>query len=99
MDLRGPDGLLSQVIRSGAGAGTAKEMTSHLGYVKHDPASRGRDSNGSTPKTVLTNIGAVDRQAPRDQVGSTGPQIVRKGQTYLAGFSERIIALRKSPPR
>jgi transposase-like protein len=42
---------------------------------------------------VLTDIGAVDLQVPRDRAGSFDPKIVRKGQTRLRGFNERIIAL------
>jgi putative transposase len=42
---------------------------------------------------MLTDIGAVDLAVPRDRNGSFEPQIVRKGQTRLGGFNERIIAL------
>jgi transposase-like protein len=38
-------------------------------------------------------VGAVDLAVPRDRNGSFEPQIVRKGQTRLEGFNERIIAL------
>jgi len=70
-------------------------MTGHLGYEKHDPAGRGSGNsrNGTTPKTVLTDIGAVGLAVPRDRNGSFEPQVVRKGQTRLDGFNERIIAL------
>jgi putative transposase len=49
--------------------------------------------NGATAKTVLTDVGAVDLTVPRDRNGSFEPQIVRKGQTRLEGFNDRIIAL------
>jgi hypothetical protein len=42
---------------------------------------------------VLTDIGAVDLAVPRDRHGTFDPKIVRKGQTRLDGFNERIIAL------
>jgi len=35
----------------------------------------------------------VDLAVPRDRNGSFEPRIVRKGQTRLKGFNERIIAL------
>jgi putative transposase len=71
-----------------------EEMTGHLGYEKHDPAGRGSGNsrNGTTPKTLLTDVGAVDLEVPRDRSGTFEPQIVRKGQTRLEGFNERIIA-------
>jgi len=94
-ELLGPDGLLSQVTRAVLERALAEEMTGHLGYEKHDPAGRGSGNsrNGSTGKTVLTDIGAVDLAVPRDRDGSFEPRIVRKGQTRLEGFNERIIAL------
>ena len=94
-ELLGPDGLLSQVTKAVLERALAEEMTGHLGYEKHDPAGRGSGNsrNGTTGKTVLTDVGAVDLAVPRDRAGSFEPQIVRKGQTRLEGFNERIIAL------
>ena len=94
-ELLGPEGLLSQVTRAVLERALAEEMTGHLGYEKHDPAGRGSGNsrNGTTPKTVLTEVGAVDLAVPRDRAGSFEPRIVRKGQTRLEGFNERIIAL------
>src|SRR5262249_35477910 len=95
VELLGPDGLLSQVTKAVLEGALAEEVTGHLGYEKHDPAGRGRGNrrNGMTAKTLLTDVGAVDLQVPRDRNGSFDPQIVRKGQTRLEGFNERIIAL------
>ena len=63
--------------------------------TRRPPAGRGSGNsrNGVTGKTVLTDIGAVGLAVPRDRDGSFEPRIVRKGQTRLAGFNERIIAL------
>jgi hypothetical protein len=46
-----------------------KGLTVHLVYEKHDSAGRGSgDSrNGSTSKTLLTDVGAVDLEVPRDR--------------------------------
>src|SRR3984957_6422523 len=94
-ELLGPDGLLSQVTKAVLERALAEEMTGHLGYDKHDPSGRGSGNsrNGTTPKTLLTDVGAVDLAVPRDRNGSFEPQIVRKGQTRLEGFNERVIAL------
>ena len=95
VELLGPDGLLSQVTKAVLERALAEEMTGHLGYEKHDPAGRGTGNsrNGTTGKTLLTDVGAVDLAVPRDRNGSFEPRIVRKGQTRLEGFNERIIAL------
>src|SRR6266516_1346327 len=95
VELLGPDGLLSQVTKVVLERALAEEMSGHLGYEKHDPAGRGSGNsrNGTTGKTVLTDIGAVDLTVPRDRAGTFEQQIVRKGQTRLDGFNERIMAL------
>jgi putative transposase len=56
--LLGPDGLLSQVTKAVLERALAEEMTGLLGYDKHDPAGRGSGNsrNGSTPKTLLTDV-------------------------------------------
>ena len=74
-ELLGPDGLLSQVTRAVLERALAEEMTGHLGYEKHDPAGRGSGNsrNGSTAKTVLTDVGAVDLAVPRDRNGTFEP--------------------------
>src|ERR1700759_2199279 len=94
-ELLGPEGLLSQVTKAVLERALAEEMTGHLGYDKHDPAGRGSGNsrNGTTGKPLLTDVGAVDLAVPRDRNGSFEPRIVRKGQTRLEGFNERIIAL------
>jgi putative transposase len=95
VELLGPDGLLSQVTKAVLERALAEEMTEHLGYEKHDRAGRGSGNsrNGSTGKTLLTDVGAVDLAVPRDRNGSFDPKIVRKGQTRLEGFNDRIVAL------
>jgi putative transposase len=95
IELLGPDGLLSQVTKAVLERALAEEMTEHLGYEKHDPAGRGSGNsrNGVTGKWLLTEIGGIDLEVPRDRSGSFNPQIVRKGQTRLDGFNDRIIAL------
>jgi transposase-like protein len=45
------------------------------------------------PPGALTEVGGVDLRVPRDRNGrSFAPQIVRRGQTRLDGFTDRITA-------
>jgi len=71
------------------------EMTEHLGYDKHDPAGRGSGNsrNGTRSKTVLTEIGPVDIDVPRDVNSSFDPQIVKKRQRRLTGIDEIVLSL------
>lgn len=94
-ELLGPDGLLSHVTKAVLERAMEEELTGHLGYDKHDPAGRGSGNsrNGTTPKVVLTEAGAVDLDVPRDRNGDFEPVIVPKGTTRLKGFNDRIISL------
>jgi len=95
VELLGPDGLLADVTKKVLERALQAELTGHLGYERHDPSGRGSGNsrNGTYPKMVLTEIGAVDLDVPRDRAGSFAPLLVPKGQTRLAGFNERIMAL------
>jgi hypothetical protein len=82
VELLGPDGLLSQVTKAVLERALAEEMTGHLGYEKHDPAGRGSGNsrNGSTGKTVLTDIGAVDLAVPRDAMADSNRRSCARGR-------------------
>jgi transposase-like protein len=72
-----------------------EEISDHLGYDKHDPAGRnGGDSrNGCREKTVLTEIGPVTIEVPRDRDGSFEPVIVGKRQRRLNGIDQIVLSL------
>ena len=53
----------------------------------------GNSRNGTTPKTVTTEIGKVTLEIPRDRENTYEPQIVRKHQRRLAGFDQAVISL------
>jgi transposase-like protein len=71
------------------------EMSEHLGYDKHDPAGRGSGNsrNGIRSKSVLTEIGPVDIDVPRDTNSSFDPQTVKKRQRRLTGIDEIVLSL------
>jgi putative transposase len=56
LSLTGPDGLLKQLTKTVLETALNEEITEHLGYGKHDPASAasGNIRNGTRAKTVLT---------------------------------------------
>jgi putative transposase len=70
-------------------------LTDHLGYEKGDPAGRGSPNsrNGTTPKTLATEVGDVGLAVPRDRAGSFEPRLVPKGSRRAAGLDEMIISL------
>ena len=68
VELMGPNGLLNQLTKNVLETALDAEMTEHLGYEKHDAAGRGSGNsrNGTRSKTVLTEIGPVEIDVPRD---------------------------------
>jgi putative transposase len=94
VELLGENGVLAGLTKRILERALDEELTDHLGYERGDPAGRdnGNSRNGSTPKRVLTEIGAVDLEVPRDREGSFIPKIVPKGASRLGRFNENIIA-------
>ena len=95
IELAGPDGLLTGLTKTVLETALDAEMTDHLGYGKHDPAGRGSGNsrNGTRAKTVLTEIGPVQIEVPRDRDASFDPAIVRKRQKRLEGISQIVLSL------
>lgn len=93
--ITGPGGLVTQlagrVIETALGA----ELSEHLGYPpgQAPPGGAPNHRNGSTPKTVQTELGPVQVNTPRDRQGTFEPQLVAKRQTRLAGLDEKILDL------
>jgi transposase-like protein len=95
VELVGPDGLLSRLTKRVLETALEAEMSEHLGYEKHDPAGRnhGNSRNGIRSKTVLTEIGPVEIDVPRDIDASFQPRIVRKRQRRLTGVDQIVLSL------
>jgi transposase-like protein len=95
VQLTGADGLLTALTRQVLQTALEVEMADHLGYDRGDASARRAPNirNGSTPKTLRTEIGEVTINVPRDRAGTFEPQIVPKHQRRLAGFDEAVISL------
>jgi transposase-like protein len=94
-DLMAPDGLIKQLMKAAIENMLEGEMEEHLGYEKHAPQGRngGNSRNGRTPKELLTSVGTVDIEVPRDRNGSFEPQVVKKYQRDISDFDEQIISM------
>src|SRR5919198_851320 len=93
--LTGEGGFLPEMIKAVLERGLAAELTGHLGYELGDPAGRGSGNsrNGTTPKTVATEVGDIGLDVPRDRAGSFEPRLVPKGTRRTGGLDEMIISL------
>jgi putative transposase len=95
IELVGPNGLLSQLTKRVLETALEAEMSDHLGYDKHHPIGRnhGNSRNGLRAKTVLTEIGPVEIEVPRDLDASFQPKIVKKRQRRLTGVDQIVLSL------
>lgn len=94
-EITGPDGLIKTFIKRVVEQAMNAEMTNHLGYEKHKtvPDKTYNSRNGTSPKTVKTEIGDVDINVPRDRNSAFEPQIVKKHQRRFEGFDDKIISM------
>jgi putative transposase len=95
VSLTGPGGLLGSLTKRVLETALEGEMDGHLGYAKGDPAGQGSGNsrNGKRAKTVVTEVGPVDIEVPRDRDGTFDPKIVRKRQRRLDGIDELVLSL------
>lgn len=95
LKLAGEGGLLAELTKVVLESALEGEMDDHLGYARHDRAGRddGNSRNGHREKIVLTDIGPIPVEVPRDRDGSFEPQLVRKRQRRLSGVDDMVISL------
>lgn len=81
--------ILKEVLQETA----QEELTSHLGYDKHQISDNINSRNGYNKKKLNSKYGQVDLEIPRDRDSSFEPQLVKKRETILEGSEELIISL------
>src|SRR6187401_1399585 len=108
LTLTGEGGFLPEMVKAVLERGLQAELTEHLGYERGDPAGRGSPNsrNGTTPKTLATEVGAVPLNVPRHPAGSFEPRLVpkeqgrarRHGRASRARRDERVLVSRGWTP-
>lgn len=89
------DELFRQMKKALMERALAGELTHHLGYAPGEakPPAQPNHRNGTTPKTVLTEDGAIPLAIPRDRTGTFEPQLVPKNARRLPRFDQNVISL------
>ncbi|MBX9573681.1 MAG: IS256 family transposase [Candidatus Obscuribacterales bacterium] len=92
----GEQGLLKQLTKALVERCLSGELDEHLGYDKNERA--GEDNvnrrNGSSSKTLINEHGEqIPLDIPRDRLARFEPKLVKKHQTRLEGFDEKVIAM------
>ena len=93
--LTGEGGFLPEMIKAVLERGMQAELSDHLGYDKGDRAGHGSGNsrNGTTPKTVATEVGDIALDQPRDRNSTFASTLVPKGTRRLGGLEDMIISL------
>ena len=80
-------GILEEVLQC--------EIEEQLGYEKHQrlPGEPSNYRNGTTKRTLKTQLGEVEIQVPRDRKGEYEPKILGKYQRNADGLEEKILSL------
>jgi putative transposase len=91
----GQNGLLKQLTKAVVERALGAELTTHLGYEKHDPQGRnsGNSRNGNSKKTVKSQSGELALEVPRDRNGTFEPMLVPKRKRRIGNFDDLIISL------
>lgn len=96
-------GAAAVLRRAGLAAGLMKDlaeclMQAELQHHLRQPASQdaikpGNYRNGSTPKTVTTDVGKIELAVPRLRFSTFVPQLVPRYQRRIPGFDHSILLL------
>lgn len=90
------EALYTQLLQRVLNRSLEGELDAHLGYERNEKSGggrRGNSRNGGTTKTLKGTMGEVSITTPRDREGTFEPQLIKKRQTRLGGFEDKILAL------
>ncbi len=81
--------ILKEVIHTAS----QEELTTHLGYDKHQESNTSNARNGYNDKTIKSKYGNIDVSIPRDRESSFEPKLVKKREILLNGSEDLILSL------
>lgn len=90
------DGILDEfksLLRESLQTASEEELTSHLGYDKHQESTNPNYRNGHNKKSLKTKYGEIDVSIPRDRDGTFEPKLVPKRERILKGSEDLILSL------
>jgi transposase-like protein len=93
VELTGPGGLLTGLTKQVLETALDAELVEHLGHERGERSGSGNVRNGSSAKTVRTDVGEVRISVPRDRAGTFTPAVVPKHTRRLTGFDDAVLSL------
>ena len=87
--------IIKELLKTTFQALLNAEMEEHLGYEKHasEGHNTGNSRNGKGAKKVRGDFGEVEISTPRDRDGSFEPALIKKRQTSVGNFADKIVSL------
>jgi len=88
-------GALADLVGDTVESMMQAELEADLGYAKNDTENKATDNsrNGSSPKTLRSEYGAIDIEVPRDRKSEFEPKIVPKYKRDIQGLDNQIISM------
>lgn len=93
VELTGPGALLTGWTERALETALDVELNEHLGHDRGERSGTGNVRNGSSQKTVRTDVGEVRITVPRDRAGTFAPAVVPKYSRRLAGSDDAVLSL------
>ncbi len=85
---------LKEILKEGVETLLKAEMDETLGYEKYsNEGEKTNYRNGTSKKTVRSDLGEVDISIPRDRNGEYEPQLIPKYSRDISTIDEKIISM------
>ena len=99
--LTGEDGLLGGMLKAALERGLEVELTDHVGYERGaaEASAFPNSRNGTSSKTVSTEVGDIELAVPRDRAGTFTPMLVPKGSRHCCAEAETPFSVALSKAR
>jgi len=97
--LTGEGGLLQQLTKRVLESALEGELTGHLGHEHGEKGEGGRENyrNGRRAKTVVTEVGPVEIEVPRDRAGTFEPTGQEAAAAARRDRRDGLVAVRQGP--
>lgn len=93
--LMGKGGAIKNLLKTLLETMYEAELTDHLGYDKHSPLGNntGNSRNGSSKKTLKSDVGEINVRVPRDRNGDYQPALIKKYEKNIGPIEEKVISM------
>ena len=93
-DVVGLQGLLKEMLKNGIETLLSAELDEELGYKRYDNSiDKTNYRNGTSKKTVRSDLGEIELNIPRDRNSEFEPQIVPKNSRNISAIEDKVISM------